>query len=92
MSFCPTTAALFFGSLIPLAVNQESALLIPLAYALGVALPVCFFALLIIGAAHQVQRWFNTIKDIEPWIRRITGTIFLCIGTYFTLRFTLGLL
>ena len=90
LSFCPTTAALFFSGLIPLALAQESPLLLPLAYALGVALPVCLFGLIIALAANQVGRAYKRVAHMEKHARRVTGIIFLAVGIYFTLKFTLA--
>ena len=45
LSFCPVSAGLFFGGLIPLALKQESIFLIPIVYGIGTALPVVIFAL-----------------------------------------------
>jgi cytochrome c-type biogenesis protein len=92
MSFCPTTAALFFGGLIPLAVTHESVVFLPFVYALGVAVPVIVFALLIVLAASNVGKVFTNVQRVERWARFGTGTIFLVIGIYFTVRFTLKLL
>ncbi len=92
MSFCPTTAALFFGSLIPLAVTHESSIFLPLMYALGVAVPVLIFALLIMLAKHRVSKAFKSIQSIEKYARNITGGVFLLIGIYFTLAYTLDII
>lgn len=35
LSFCPVSAALFFGSLIPLAINGQSPLWLPAVYGIG---------------------------------------------------------
>lgn len=91
MSFCPTTAALFFGSLLPLAIAHESSFFLPLVYALGVALPVLIFSLLIALAANRVAAAFAGIGRIERWARFATGGIFLLVGLYFTAAFTLEL-
>ena len=40
LSFCPVSAALFFGSLIPLALNNAFGELLPLVYGAGTAIPV----------------------------------------------------
>ncbi len=92
MSFCPTTAALFFGSLIPLAVAHQSSVTLPLMYALGVAVPVFFLSVLVAMAAHEVGRYFRRAVQIERWARRATGVIFLAVGAYFTIAHTLDLL
>lgn len=91
MSFCPTTAALFFGILLPLAIAHESSVFLPLVYALGVALPVMAFSLLIAFSVHRVARVFARVARVERWARSVTGGIFLAVGLYFTLAFTLEL-
>lgn len=92
MSFCPTTAALFFGGLIPLAVEFESRILLPLMYSIGVALPVLSFGVLIAYSANRVGRVFERVERVERWARTVTGTIFLLIGIYFTLAFTIDVI
>ena len=91
MSFCPTTAALFFGSLLPLAVTHESSVYLPLIYSMGVALPVLLFSLVIALAANRVGTLFAQIAHLERWARRTTGTVFLIVGIWFTLAYTLEL-
>jgi len=91
MSFCPTTAALFFGSLIPLSIANESSFLLPLSYSFGVALPVILFALLVAFATNRVSQFFERIGKMERWARFGTGTVFLLVGIWFTLAYTLKL-
>ena len=47
LTFCPVSAALFFGSLIPLSVKVGSGVALPGVYGIGTALPVLAFAVLI---------------------------------------------
>ncbi len=91
LSFCPVSAALFFGSLIPITVEQGSAVLLPLVYGVGTALPVLVFAFLIALGANQLARAFDKITRFELWARRITGAVFLLIGLFFTLFYTIGI-
>ena len=92
MSFCPTTPALFFGSLIPLAVTHESSVILPLAYAGGVALPVLAFGVLIAFSAGKVGAVFERAGRAERWVRYATGAVFLSTGLYFTMACTLGVI
>ena len=85
LSFCPLSAALFFGSLIPLAVQYQSSVTFPLIFGLGTGLPVLLFAALIAGGSGYVGRLFNAITRWELWARRITGTIFILVGLYYSL-------
>jgi cytochrome c-type biogenesis protein len=91
MSFCPTTAALFFFGLIPLSMAQESHILLPLAYAIGVSVPVVGIVLLVLLATHLIGRFVKRVGDLEWWMRRATGGLFLAVGLYFTVVYTLGL-
>ena len=87
LSFCPVSAALFFGSLIPLSVKVESSVALPVIYGVGTALPVLVFAVLIALSAQSVGKAFNKLTQIEWWARRITGVIFLGVGIYYCLKF-----
>ena len=87
LSFCPVSAALFFGSLVPLSVKHESFLIMPLLYGIGTGLPVLAFALAIALGAKSLTQVFNRLGRVELWARRGTGVIFILIGIYFCLRF-----
>jgi len=85
LSFCPISAAFFFGSLIPLSVKCSSCLTLPALYGLGTGLPVFLFAVVIAFGAQSVGKAFNKLTQIELWIRRVTGIIFILIGVYYCL-------
>jgi cytochrome c-type biogenesis protein len=89
LSFCPTSAALFFGSLIPLSTKSESAVALPLLYGLGTALPVFVFAALVAAGAKSVASVFQKLSAVEVWARRITGVVFLMVGIYFCFTYIL---
>ena len=90
LSFCPVSAALFFGSLVPLAVRFDSPVLFPSLYGIGTALPVVAFAVLIAFGTRFVAKAFNGIAVVERWARRLTGLVFVGVGIYMTLVYTLG--
>jgi cytochrome c-type biogenesis protein len=91
ISFCPISAALYFGSLIPLAVEYESAVLMPGVYGIGTALPAVAFSILIAFGARFVGAVFNRLTQFEYWARRITGSIFLLVGLYYILIYFFGI-
>jgi cytochrome c biogenesis protein CcdA len=92
LAFCPTSAAFFFLSLIPLSIKNNSALLLPAVYGLGTALPVIFFAFLIAIGAKWISSAFNKLQKVELWLRRITGVIFILAGIYYCLTYIFELL
>lgn len=87
LSFCPVSAGLFFGVLIPLSAANESMLILPLVYGIGTAVPVIVFAVLIAFASQRLGSAFNLLTQIERWVRRITGVIFVAAGIYYSLLY-----
>lgn len=82
LSFCPVSAALFFGSLLPLSIQNDSAFTLPFLYGVGTGLPVLLFAAVIAAGVGSVGRVFDRITQFEFWGRRITGGVFIVIGIY----------
>ncbi len=89
LSFCPTSAGLFFGNLMS-SVKASSPILMPLVYGIGTALPVLVFAGLIAFSAQSVGTAFNILSKIEWWARMITGVIFVAVGILFCLEYCFG--
>ncbi len=87
LTFCPVSAALFFGSLIPLSVKTNSSIALPAIYGIGTGLPVFVFAMFIALGAQWVGKAFDKVTLIEKWGRSITGGIFILIGIYFCLTY-----
>jgi cytochrome c-type biogenesis protein len=92
LSFCPVSAALFFGMLIPLAIQHESVLAIPAAYGIATGLPVALFAVLIALGLAKAGSAFRATARIERWMRPVTGGVLILVGVYETLRGVFGLI
>jgi cytochrome c biogenesis protein CcdA len=83
LSFCPISAALFFGSLIPLALNNNFGIAFPFIYGIGTGLPVVIFAIGITLGVQSIAHWFNKVTELEIYMRKVTGIIFVLVGIYF---------
>jgi cytochrome c biogenesis protein CcdA len=83
LAFCPVSAALFFGSLIPLALSHSAGGVLPFVYGIGTGLPVLAFALAIALGVTSLSHWFHKLTKIELYTRRITGAIFIIAGLYY---------
>jgi cytochrome c-type biogenesis protein len=90
LAFCPVSAGLFFGGLIPLAIKGNTVLLSSL-YGIGTALPVIGFALLLAFAAHWVGIAFKKLTAVEKWVRRITAVVMMLIGVHLILKHNFGI-
>jgi cytochrome c-type biogenesis protein len=87
LSFCPVSAALFFGSLISLAVKYDSRILLPAAFGVGTGLPVFIFAVIIGLGVGSLGAAFHKLQKFEWWARRITGVVFIIVGVYYCLEY-----
>ena len=83
LSFCPVSAALFFGSLVPLSLKAGSSLGLPVLYGIGTGLPVSVFAVAMALGARSLSNALNRLGVVEKWSRRITGIIFIAVGIYY---------
>ena len=83
LAFCPISAALFFGSLIPLALNSKSGVILPFIYGIGTGLPVFVFAVAIALGVTSLKPWFHKIARLEYYTRKITGVVFILVGLYY---------
>jgi cytochrome c biogenesis protein CcdA len=88
LAFCPVSAALFFGSLIPLALATHSPVIFPTLYGIGTGLPVIIFAFIIAFGMHSISGFFKGITRFEKWARYATGAIFVIVGSYYALMYT----
>lgn len=83
LAFCPVAAALFFGSLIPMALNSKSGSSLTLLYGIGTGLPVLLFALGIALGVTSLGHWFRRISTLEKYSRQVTGAVFIAAGAYY---------
>lgn len=91
LSFCPVSAGLFFGALIPLSIRESSRLLLPLIYGIGTALPVLVFAFLIAFSTEYVGKLFDRLTQVEKWVRATAGALFILAGVYYCVTHVYGL-
>ena len=92
LSFCPVSATLFFGSLLPLAVKHGSGILLPFIYGIGTAIPVVIFALVLAFGARWLGKVFERVTQAERWMRIVTGLVFVGVGIYMSLLYVYRIL
>ena len=82
LAFCPYSAILFFGVLIPLALKSTGGVTLPAVFAIGTGLPVLVFGILLSISAARVSTWLNAVTRAEKVIRIIVSIIFIGVGIY----------
>lgn len=89
LAFCPVSAGLFFGGLLPLAVEHRSPLWLPTLYGLGTGLPVVVFAVALTSGLAWVGSAFGRLQAVELWARRATAATILAVGLYYSWVYTI---
>ncbi len=81
LSFCPATASIFFGIMIPVSLKSEQIILFPFLYGLGAILPIITISVVISYGMERIfhGNWANRLPKVAGWI-----LIFL--GIYITLE------
>ena len=85
LSFCPVSAALFFGSLIPIAVASAMPALPVALYGIGTALPVGLIAIALVLSAEKASRTLNQIQRFQKVAVVLTGSVLTAVGLWLTL-------
>lgn len=92
LTFCPVSAALFFGSLLPLAVREQSAWLVPSLFGIGSAAPVLGFAIALAISREAAGKAIQRLQSAQRWIGPASGWLLVAIGIWMCFRLTLRIL
>tara|TARA_R110002050_G_scaffold4573_1_gene22083 strand:+ start:62626 stop:63336 length:711 start_codon:yes stop_codon:yes gene_type:complete len=87
LAFCPYSATLFFGMLIPITISNAEGLYLPIIFAFGTGLPVLLFTYLLAFAANSIGFFYKKLTKIEKVMRYIAGLVFVITGLYYVLIF-----
>ncbi len=90
LSFCPISAGLFFGSLMPMAVASPVPPMVILAFGLGTALPVGVVALTIVFSIQRASRLLAGIQGAQKILTHLTAVVLILVGLYLTFSSVLG--
>lgn len=92
LAFCPISAALYFGVVIPLAASNSAPFSIPLLYGIGTALPVIGLAVALDFGLKKISAITGLAGRFEHWAKPVTAWIFILCGVYLGLKYIFGIL
>ncbi len=78
-ALCPVAAGLFFSTVI----SSQGAMLPLTLYGIGTGLPVMLLAFVLAFSINKIGNVFKKTQEIELYLRKGTGAIFVLIGIYF---------
>ncbi|NYT05645.1 MAG: sulfite exporter TauE/SafE family protein [Methanomicrobiales archaeon] len=82
LSFCPFSAVLYFGMLIPIALQTGDALLVPGVFGIATALPVIVVSVLLVRGVGQAARLLQRAQTVDFWVKKAVAAVFIGIGMY----------
>ena len=83
LAFCPYSAVLYFGVLMPLALKSTGGIALPAIFAFGTGLPVLVIGILLSFGVAGVSIWLNVISRVERIIRIVVAIVFIGVGIYY---------
>ena len=92
LAFCPISAALYFGVIIPLAAKNSAPFSLPLLYGIGTALPVIGLAVVIDFGLGKVAAVTGLAGSFEKYAKPATAWIFIACGVYLGLKYIFGII
>jgi cytochrome c-type biogenesis protein len=92
LAFCPISAALYFGVIIPLAAKNAAPFSLPLLYGLGTALPVIGLAVIIDFGLKKMSVVEGLADSFEKYAKPSTAWVFIACGVYLGLKYIFGVI
>lgn len=83
LAFCPYSGVLYFGMLIPMSIGSAKGLILPVVYAMATGIPVIIVAWLLAYTVSGVGRFYNALKKVEFWMRKVIALLFIAVGIYY---------
>jgi cytochrome c-type biogenesis protein len=83
LAFCPYSAVLYFGVLIPLALKSSGGIALPAVFAIGTGLPVLIFGMALSFGVARISSWFNKLTRAQNVIRVVTSWVLIGVGIYY---------
>lgn len=83
LAFCPYSGVLYFGMLIPMTISNASGLYLPVIFSVATCIPVIFFSWFIAFSLGSLGKFYNRLKSVEMWVRRIVAVLFIAVGIYY---------
>jgi cytochrome c biogenesis protein CcdA len=89
LAFCPYSAVIFFGILMPLAFSSAGGFALPLVFGIGTGVPVLALGVPLALGVERAAAGLNRLSQVECAVRRLAALTFIGAGVYSTARYIL---
>jgi cytochrome c biogenesis protein CcdA len=84
LSFCPFSAVLFFGMLIPLALASGDPIILPTVFATATGMPVILSAFMLTKSVNKAAELTNRAQAFNEFMKKTAAAVFIVVGSYYT--------
>ena len=82
MSFCPVSALIFFGVLIPMSAQATGGYLLPVVFSLATSIPVLAVAWTIAYSMHNLGKFVGKLQSFQRWFNIVVALLFIAVGIF----------
>ncbi|MBR5375120.1 MAG: sulfite exporter TauE/SafE family protein [Paludibacteraceae bacterium] len=86
-AFCPYSATIYFGVVIPSSLSAENGYIVPIFFAIGATIPVLSLAWIFAYSMDTAKKKLDKFQQYELWFRRILAILFIISGILFILEY-----
>lgn len=80
LAFCPESAILYFGIMLPLSVSNAFGWLAPVSLAIAAAIPVMAIAFIMSKAKEEAMRIASSFNRFQQWMNVFFGVAFIVVA------------
>ncbi len=86
-AFCPYSATIYFGIVVPSSLSLQTGYLVPVFFAIGATIPVLALSWLFTYGLESSKKILEKFQHYETWFRRILAVLFIVSGILFILEY-----
>ena len=82
MSFCPESAIVYFGMLMPLSARYSGGYLLPVVFSVATSVPAVLMAWAVAYGMGGMQAVKNKMHAVQRWMNIVVGVLFIGAGVF----------
>lgn len=82
LAFCPESAVVYFGMVIPMSAGSSAGYLLPAVFAVATSLPVVLIAWMFAYGVAGVPALRARLDTVQRWINAAVGAVFVAAGVF----------
>ena len=82
LSFCPVSALIYFGVLIPMSAQASGGYLLPVIFSLATSIPVLAVAWFVAYSMHNLGKFVGRLQAFQRWFNIVVAILFIAVGVY----------